>query len=381
MLRYYKNTGDASHPVLAEQPFPRQGEFPSAGLAVPKAADIDGDGLLDLVVGMRKDIYVFRNIGTKDAPKFAVNVKPLPATWGDATIPTRQFVDWNKDGWPDYVAGYDVHLNARKGNPYRFDEVVRVLAPGTNIAHPTGIGDDWFWPYLCDFDQDGNVDVLFGDWHGTIWFHRNNGGNAPSATPSFDTTGYRLKTTEGKEIKVGPIGVDPSKNFAALQGARTVFVPADFDQDGLLDLAVSDTFGKIRYFRNAGTKAAPVFDPAVDVGDVDTRTHLDATDWDGDGRIDIVAGSVNHQVNLFLNKGEKGAARFDKRKVLDLPPVLEPGAVAVDMNRDGDTDLFLTSTQGSVLVERSFAEHGYAPSRLIAAESREAKAKAKASGK
>jgi hypothetical protein len=378
MLRYYKNTGDVARPALVEQPLPTEGEFPAGGLAVPKAADLDGDGLLDLIVGMRKDIYVFRNVGTKTAPKFAVNVKPVPATWGDATIPTRQFVDWNKDGWPDYVAGYDVHLNARKGNPYRFDEVVRVLPPGVNIAHSTGIGDDWFWPYLCDFDQDGNVDVLFGDWHGTIWFHKNNGGNAPEATPSFDTTGYRLKTTDGKEIKVGPIGVDPSKNFAALQGARTVFVPADFDQDGLLDLVVADTFGKIRYFRNAGTKKAPVFDPAVEVGDVKTRTHLDATDWDGDGRIDVIAGSVNHQVHLFLNKGNKGAAaQFDKDKLLDLPPVLEPGAVAVDMNRDGDTDLFLTSTQGSVLVERSFAEHGYAESRLIRAESREAKASGK----
>jgi large repetitive protein len=371
MLRYYKNTADAARPALVEQSLPTQGEFPSGGLAVPKAADLDGDGLLDLVVGVRENIYLFRNVGTATAPKVAAGgVKPLPATWGNATLPTRQFLDWNQDGWPDYVAGYDVHLNARKGNPYRFEEVVRVLPPGVNIAHPTGIGDDWFWPYLSDFDRDGKIDVLFGDWHGTIWFHRNNGGNAPAAIPSFDTTGYRLKTTEGKEIKVGPIGVDPSANFAALQGARTVFVPADFDDDGLLDLAVADTFGKIRYFRNAGTREAPVFDPAVEVGDAKTRTHLDATDWDRDGRTDIIAGSVNHEVNLFLNKGGKGAARFDKGSVLDLPPVLEPGAVAVDMNRDGDSDLFLTSTQGSVLVERSFAEHGYATSRLIRAEAR-----------
>lgn len=41
-----------------------------------------------------------------------------------------------------------------------------------------------------------------------------------------------------------------------------------------------------------------------------------------------------------------------------------------DLNGDGDEDLFLPSTQGSVLIERSFLKYGYAPAKLLAVEKR-----------
>ena len=73
--------------------------------------------------------------------------------------------------------------------------------------------------------RDGAIDVLFGDWFGHVWLHRNRG---TSAKPDFDLAGVKLLMTNGSPIKVGPIGGDPKTNFNALQGARTVVAAGDY---------------------------------------------------------------------------------------------------------------------------------------------------------
>ncbi len=358
LLRYYENIGSKTHPILKERPFPKKGNFPSGSMAVPRAVDFGGHGLLDLVVSTSGgEIYIFRNIGTAQEPLFDVDVPPIRNAWGNSTLSTHQFIDWRNDGYPDYVESYQVHLNSHLGNPYQWDKVVNVLQPGAMIAHPYGIGDDWFWPYLCDFRKTGNFDVLFGDWAGNIWMHRNLG---TRDKPQFDLTGYRLKTTDGQDIKVGPINVDIHQSFRALQGDRTTFAVGDVDGDGNNDLVVADTYGIIRFYRNAGTNENPVFDPPIVVGNVHSDSVLDVDDWYNDGRLDIIVGSADHEVHLFRNIGTKGHAQFDSGTKLNLPWVLEPRAIMVDMDHDGNKDLFLLSTQGSVLINKFFALHGYA---------------------
>ena len=282
--------------------------LPSGGL--------ERDGLIDLIVADRRDIYLYPNVGAKRTPVFDLNAKPLKPAWGSGPLVADQFLDWNHDGCTDIVRHYTVRLNDRVGNPYRFGTVrVNVLPEGQRIAHPSGHGDDWFWPRLCDFDRDGKFDVLFGDWWGRVWFHRNLN---HEGTKSFDLAGRLLKLTNGEPLTVGPKDKDPTKDFISLQGARTVFAAADFDRDGLNDLVVGDTFGIIRYYRNAGTRGRAAFAPPVVLGNLGIRLMVDATDWNG----------------------------------------------------DGDKDIYLPSPQGSVFLERSFLEHGYARARLLKVETR-----------
>jgi hypothetical protein len=365
-LRYYQNIGSRRQPRLVEKPLPGEGQAPHASLATPRAADLTGDGLFDLVVSAGSNIFILPNIGSATQPRFKLDQPPLRLAWGAAPLPGWRFIDFNKDGLPDLVDDYTILLNSGKGSPYFFDTPVRLLPQGVHIAHPSGIGDDWFWPYLCDFDRDGRFDVLFGDWFGHVWFHRN---TSQSQDQQFDVQGYRLKTVDGKEIKVGPVNSDPSKDFTSLQGARTVFTVADFDDDGLNDLVVGDTYGIIRYYRNSGTAAEPVFDLPIQVADQKIRGLVDATDWNGDGRMDIIAGAASGMVRVYLNRGPKGAAaRFDEGIDPGLPPIKQPRVSMVDLNRDGDEDLFLPSTQGSVFIERSFLRHGYAKATLVKVE-------------
>jgi hypothetical protein len=365
LIRYYENTDSKEKPRLVARPFPGVGAFPRDRMATPRAVDWDGDGDLDLAFSTDRNVYLMRNEGTRTAPKFREDVRPLAVEWGLASVPVSQFRDHDGDGRIDVVRGYTVLLNSGAGNPFRWSKTVSVLPAGEYIAHPSGIGDDWFWPYLDDFDGDGRVDVLFGDWWGHVWLHRN---LSTPVAKRFDLKGVRLKLAGGGPIKVGPIGKDPKKDFDALQGARTVFTVADFDRDGRRDLVIGDTYGKVRYFRNVTErKEEPVFAPGVEIGDLGIRGLVSATDWDDDGWMDVIGSAASGKVRLYRNKGK---GRFAAGVELALPPIEQPRVLVADINGDGDDDLFLPSTQGSCFVERSFLKHGYARARLIAVEKR-----------
>jgi len=366
-LRYYENTGDARRPAFRARPFPKEGEFPRAGLATPRAYDWDADGDLDLVASARENLYLFENRGTRTLPRFAAHDTFLPAPWGQSALAVDQFRDWDGDGRLDLVNGYNVRLSSGKGNPGAWERSQNVLPPGEHIAHSSGIGDDWFWPALDDFDDDGRIDVLFGDWHGHVWFHRN---LTEKTRRHFDTVGTKLQLESGADIKVGPIGKDLNTDFDALQGARTVFTVADFNRDGLRDLVVGDTYGKIRYFRSVGPRDHPRFAEPIEFGDLGIRLLVTATDWNQDGWIDVIGGAANGRVEVYLNTAGKSDAPFAPGMRPPLPPIAQPRVLVADLNGDGDDDLFFPSTQGSCLVERSFLTHGYARGILVAAERR-----------
>lgn len=370
-LRYYENIGTRRNPILTERAFPKEGLLPSLNLSVPRAADLNGNGLLDLVVSCGPNIYIFENIGTKSDPRFRVTDQPLSSRWNRADLPGTgayygsQFMDWNHDGKQDVVTNFTVKLNSGKGNPGVYDRTVNVLPAGEMIAHPSGMGDDWFWARQYDLDDDGRLDVLFGDWGGHVWFHRN---LSDGADIKFDLKGVMLKTVDGNPIKVGPIGLDPKKNFAALQGARTVFTAADFAGDGRLDLVVSDTFGVVRYYRNLGPKSDPIFDLPVVIAETKDRGMVDAIDWNGDGRMDVIVGTSDGRVMVFLNTGTRSAPKFSQPLILNLPPIIEPRVIIADIDGSGQQDLFIPGTQGSCLICRTFLEHGYANSQLLRVE-------------
>ncbi|MDC0937149.1 VCBS repeat-containing protein, partial [Pirellulales bacterium] len=249
-LRYYVNTGTATDPLLQEKPLPVRGRVKPLRLPHPRATDWNGDGVIDLTVSTGSSIVIYPNVGSATDPRFNVDQQPVRTAWGNANSKIdHQVLDWNDDGWPDLVSRYTVRLNSGVGKPYFWNRTVAVLPEGVNISHPVDMGDGHFYPYLHDLDQDGQTDVLFGDWHGHVWFHRN---LSTAEEKLFDTEGQKLQTVDGAAIKVGPINSDAENNFQALQGARTTLIAGDYNGDGLEDLIVGDTFGMIRYYQNVG---------------------------------------------------------------------------------------------------------------------------------
>ncbi|HQP99334.1 MAG TPA: VCBS repeat-containing protein, partial [bacterium] len=369
-LQYFENVGSAKKPELKSVPFPKTGDFPHGALATPRAVDWNGDGLLDLAVSAESVLF-YPNIGSKTKPLFEIDNTPPPSQWGSVALPGMQFLDWDGDGKLDIASGVSVFRNTGKGNPGVYESGFNVLPQGQSISHLSGIGDDWVWQRLIDFDLDGNIDIMDADHGGHVWLHRNLGTNQER---NFDTKGFMLKQTDGKDIKVGP-QEGQAFDFDVLQGARTTYTVADFNKDGNNDIIIGDTYGKVRYYENRGTGVEPVFAPAVLIGEMGTRLVPNAVDWNADGWMDAIAASSSQSFQLFINRGEQPGDRFEPGKQIDLegaPYGAGAPLCAVDFNSDGDTDIVFQTAYGfSCWVERSFLEGGYAKGTVLGVEIRE----------
>ncbi len=367
-LHYFRNDGTPRDAKLHEIPFPRDGQFPHAALASPRLVDWSDDGLLDLVVSASTQIYLYRNIGTQSEPRFEAHANHLPCRWGSVPLGLVQMLDWNGDGLLDGAHGANIYLNTGRGSPGVFGSPVSLLKPGQSIQHLSGIGDDWQFLRLFDVDADGRIDLVDADHAGTIWWHRNCESNL---SPDFDTPGVRLMQTDGRPVQVG----FNLTGFDKLQGARATYTVGDFDGDARPDLVVVDTLGIVRYFRQAQSDPLPVFDPPVELGKLPIRGVPYAADWDGDGRLDVVAGSSAEHVVVFINRGnaDKGSP-FAAATPIPLPQApYGAGApiVVADYNGDGDTDLIVQTAYGyTCFYERSFIRAGYAQGTVVELQKR-----------
>ena len=367
-LNYFRNDGTRDAPLLHPTRLPRKGDFPASALGTPRLIDWSGDGALDLVVSAGTQIYLYRNVGSKAEPCFEAHSDALPSRWSSAGMAANQFLDWDGDGLVDGIHAPRVFLNTGQGSPGVFKAPFSVLPEGQTISHLSGIGDDWRYQRLYDLDGDGRIDIMDADHGGHFWWHKNTG---TGHNPAFDTEGVRLLLTDGNPARVG----EGREGFDALQGARATYSVGDFDGDALPDLVAADTFGTVRYFRQAepaASQAPPHFEPPVAIGKLGTRAAPSAADWNGDGHLDVVAASSASDATVFLGRGGQGESPFEEAKPIPLPtaPYGAGAPIAVaDYNGDGDQDIILQTAYGyTCFYEHSFIESGYAEGKVVSVE-------------
>jgi hypothetical protein len=368
-LLYFENVGTRTSPKLHARELPHRGEFPRASIATPRLVDFNGDGLHDIVASSGERIYFFKNVGTRTAPEFQAHRDCMPGIWSNAPLAGTQFFDHDGDGHLDGIDGPRVYRNTGRGSPGIFSSPVSLLQAGQRIDHLSGIGDDWTFQRLYDLDDDGTFDLLDADHAGHIWWHRNRG----TATKcDFATAGVQLSLVDGTPLVVG----GKREGFDELQGARATYASGDFDGDHHADLVTTDTHGDVVYFHQATPIAdkPPTFDAGTNIAKLRIRGVPTACDWNGDGRLDVVAGSSAADVVVILNKAASEESTFDEPRPIGLPPAPDgAGAplVVTDYNGDGDLDIILHTAYGyTSFYERSFIDRGYAIGKVDALQTR-----------
>ncbi|TKJ40618.1 hypothetical protein CEE37_06540 [candidate division LCP-89 bacterium B3_LCP] len=148
-----------------------------------------------------------------------------------------------------------------------------------------------------------------------------------------------------QEFDTIPVEIDGWQPFCPWAGGMTESHPAivDIDTDGDLDFLVGEYFGKIKFFENCGT----VYDPAYslvatifDYIEVDARNKLCFRDLDDDGDLDLVLSDDWPYVLFFRNTGTPEYPSF----TLEIDPLVPAppwcrGPELIDIDEDGDYDL------------------------------------------
>jgi hypothetical protein len=376
-LQFYRNVGDRDALDLRLQPFPKAGDFPPGNIARASIVDWNNDGLADLLVSDNSgSVHLALNEGTGQSPRWRFQPEGLTIPWGFVRAHLRTVTEM--DGKPVFLSGTSLH--GFEGSPYlpRLTALGTVMAEGKPII-PAGLGygDLEYFNALVDWDRDGQLDVLSGSQGGNVFFHRNQG--QPGGY-SFDP-GIKLKLTTGEDLKVGPpVYSDPKDvpNFTDLQGARITMVPADFDGDGIDDLAVSETYRNIWIFRNTRAGSTDTLAPGVKVGQRlpggAADPGFDVIDWNRDGLPDLIHGlPLEKPGSVYINRSTVGKLAFDPPlQPLDLPFVFwGPAFRPVDWNRDGDEDFLISSEFYLFWAEGSFVRHGYREAALVRPERRD----------
>lgn len=213
----------------------------------------------------------------------------------------------------------------------RFDGISFTIN-STNSINPFNGGIDIPRYQFVDIDGDSDLDLFIIDKDTTLNFYRNDG----SPANHF----FRLNTTRYHNLSV-----------------RNWFQFADIDNNGNYDLFCGGDSQHVRYYKNFGTPASPVFELQTYAVKTNLNVIIESesaciptfSDLDADGDLDFFSGSSSGKVNFYRNIGSSSNFSFqfitDEFAGINIQggAFLDHGASSItfaDIDGDIDKDLY-----------------------------------------
>ena len=358
-----------------------------------KMVDYDGDGDLDIVVGvddwsdygwdnafddkgnwtngpLHGYLYLIENVDGN-----YVNRGRIQAGGKEIDVygaPSPNFADFDGDGDLDIICGefldqltWFENIGTREQPIYRQG---RKLA---NDNGPITMDLEMIVPVAVDWDQDGHVDLVVGDEDGRVALIRNRG-EVRDGMPLFDDPVYFKQKADNLKF-----------------GALSTPISVDWDDDGDLDIISGNTAGHIAFIENLDdgsppkwavpklleANGQPIRIMAGQNGSIQGPaeakwgyTTLTVADWDGDGLKDIILNSIWGKVEWIKNVGEKGVPKLELPRPVkvwwgdqkvpkphwnwwdpasdELATQWRTTPFAIDWNKDGLMDLIMLDHEG-----------------------------------
>jgi hypothetical protein len=310
-------------------------------------ADFDGDGRSDLIVGhgdwtdfgwfdknewwkgynakgewtgapLHGPVHWLRNEGTDAAPKFAepksifAGGKPVDV----AGRPGPMLADFDGDGDLDlmcgeFLDGFTYFQNIGTRTVPRYATGRRLVGDGKPIT----VELEMLVPHAIDWDGDGDVDMIVGDEDGRVALVESIG-LVLDGIPQFLPPRYFQQQAD--EMKFGalvtPCGFDwdgdGDTDFIAGNTAGYIAFIENLSGPGV----ARPRFSAPQYLRANGETIRIIAGPNGSIqGPIEAKwgyTTQTVADWDGDGLPDIIANSIWGKVIWYRNVGTRRAPKL-----------------------------------------------------------------------
>jgi hypothetical protein len=364
-IRYYQNVGTPQTPrfTLAADTLKDVAGAPifSDRQNIPNVTDIDCDDRVDLFLGrLDGTVTRYEAASADDAvPRFELVTERFedieiisrfgqPSMTGSANLHganTMVFADVDGDDDQDLLWGdfFEPSLLLIENTGSCQTPSLRSeprLFPASNPPETSGYNA----PALADIDGDDDQDLFIGVLGGAFNPNRTVQGNFLFYEHT-DAGPYELRTR--RYLRAVDVGTE---SYPAL---------ADLDADGAVDLLVANKVApggsaqsaQVIHFRNTGTATAPRL-AATDTLDLAPSYHYAPAlgDLDADGDLDLLVGTWNDGIGLYRNTGTPEAPQFELEaaEYVTLTRGSHTTPALVDIDADGDLDLFVGETSGVI---------------------------------